>query len=107
MRPASTSQPKILHDGQTIGEAWMEEKAARFFRALRNPWRAGPGFILVALYILLDRMTVFFQMWSGISAWYPPVGLALGMLVGMGLAYAPLDVTRRSHRGHRELSPVT
>jgi len=61
LRPASTSQPKILHDGQTIGEAWMEEKAARFFRALRNPWRAGPGFILVALYILLDRMTVFFR----------------------------------------------
>jgi hypothetical protein len=29
-------------------------------------------------------------MWSGISAWYPAVGLALGMPVGMGLAYAPI-----------------
>jgi hypothetical protein len=39
----------------------MEEKAARFSRVLRNPWRVGPGIILVALYILLDRMTVFFR----------------------------------------------
>ena len=92
MRPASTSQPKILHDGQTIGEAWMEEKAARFFRALRNPWRVGSGIILVALYILLDRMTVFFQMWQGVSAWYPPVGLEVAVLTGLGMAYAPLMV---------------
>jgi PAS domain S-box-containing protein len=55
-----------------------------------NPWRIGPGIAFVLAYVLLDRMTVFFQMWSGISAWYPPVGLALGMLAGLGLAYAPL-----------------
>lgn len=90
MRPASTSQPKILRDGQTIGEAWMEEKAARFFRALRNPWRVGPGIVIVVLYILLDRMTVFFQMWQGVSAWYPPVGLEVAVLTGLGIAYAPL-----------------
>jgi integral membrane sensor domain MASE1 len=54
-----------------------------------NPWRIGPGIVFVLVYVLLDRMTVFFQMWTGISAWYPPVGLAPGMLVGMGLAYAP------------------
>ena len=90
MRPAATSQPKILHDARTIGEAWMEEKAARFFRALRNPWRVGQGIVIVALYILLDRMTVFFQMWQGVSAWYPPVGLEVAVLTGLGMAYAPL-----------------
>jgi PAS domain S-box-containing protein len=59
-------------------------------RARWNPWRIGPGIVFVVAYVLLDRTTVYFQMWSGVSAWYPPVGLALGMLVGMGLAYAPL-----------------
>ena len=59
-------------------------------RARWNPWRIGAGIVFVVAYVLLDRMTVFFQMWSGISAWYPPVGLGLGMLVGMGLAFAPL-----------------
>jgi PAS domain S-box-containing protein len=90
LTPASPSQPKILHDSQTIGEAWMEEKAARFFRALRNPWRVGPGIAIVALYILLDRMTVFFQMWQGVSAWYPPVGLEVAVFTGLGMTYAPL-----------------
>ena len=55
-----------------------------------NPWRIGPGIVFVVVYVLLDRTTVYFQMWSGVSAWYPPVGLGLGMLVGMGLEYAPL-----------------
>src|ERR1700690_3998337 len=68
----------------------MEDKAARFFRALRNPWRVGPGIVLVALYILLDRMTVFFQMWQGVSAWYPPVGLEVAVLTGLGMGYTPL-----------------
>jgi PAS domain S-box-containing protein len=90
LRLASRTQPKILPNGQTIGEAWMEEKAARFFRALRNPWRVGPGIVIVALYILLDRMTVFFQMWQGVSAWYPPVGLEVAVLTGLGMTYAPL-----------------
>ena len=45
------------------------------------------GFVL---FVLLDRTTVFFQLWGGISAWYPPVGLALALLVGLDLSYAPL-----------------
>ena len=46
------------------------------------------GFTFV--YVVLDRSVVFFQMWEGISAWYPPAGLALALLVGLDLAYAPL-----------------
>jgi len=48
------------------------------------------GLIFVLLYLLLDRMTVYFQMWHGVSAWYPPVGLGLAMMAGMGWWFAPL-----------------
>jgi PAS domain S-box-containing protein len=90
LRPASKLQPKILRRNRTVGEAWMEEKAAAFFRALRNPWRMGLGIVIVVLYIVLDRMTVFFQMWQGVSAWYPPVGLEVAVLTGLGGAYTSL-----------------
>jgi PAS domain S-box-containing protein len=46
------------------------------------------GFLFMIAYILLDRSTVFFQIWSGISAWYPPVGMALALLIGTGTKYA-------------------
>ena len=42
--------------------------------------------------MILDRTTVFFQMWPGISAWYPPVALALALLVGVDFSFAPLLV---------------
>src|SRR5277367_602260 len=89
VRPASKMQPKILLDGRTVGEAWLEEKAAACFAALRNPWRVGPGIVCGVLYVVLDRMTVFFQMWQGVSAWYPPVGLEVAVLTGLGGAYLP------------------
>jgi two-component system sensor histidine kinase/response regulator len=40
--------------------------------------------------VLLDRTTVYVQILPGISAWYPPVGIALALLIGMGPRYAPL-----------------
>ena len=46
--------------------------------------------VFVALYVVLDRSTVFFQMWTGVSAWYPPSGLSLAMLIGFGSSYVPL-----------------
>jgi len=92
LSPASKTQPKILPDGRTVGEAWLGDKAAAFFNALRNPWRVLPGIAFVVVYIVLDRVTVFFQMWQGVSAWYPPVGLEVAVLTGLGMAYAPLMV---------------
>ncbi|MGH9746560.1 MAG: ATP-binding protein [Candidatus Acidiferrales bacterium] len=53
-------------------------------------WRAGIGGGFILLYALLDRSAVFFQMWEGISAWYPPAGLGLALLLGLDLSYAPL-----------------
>jgi PAS domain S-box-containing protein len=48
------------------------------------------GVCFVVLYILLDRTTVSFQIWAEISAWYPPTGLALAALIGLGWRYAPV-----------------
>jgi PAS domain S-box-containing protein len=59
------------------------ERAPRF-------GRVAIGVAFVILYVLLDRTTVFFQMWQGISAWYPPVGLSLAMMFGLGTWFAPL-----------------
>jgi len=43
-------------------------------------------------YILLDRSTVFLQMWPDISAWYPPVAFALALLIGLGPKAIPMVV---------------
>ena len=42
----------------------------------------------IAVHLLLDRSTVFFQIWTEISAWYPPTGLAFAVLIGFGPRYA-------------------
>jgi PAS domain S-box-containing protein len=47
------------------------------------------GFSFVVIYILLDRSTVFLQIWSGISAWYPPTAIALALLIVGGVRYIP------------------
>jgi PAS domain S-box-containing protein len=44
----------------------------------------------VLVYVLVDRTTVSFQIWTEISAWYPPTGLALAALIGLGWRYAPV-----------------
>ncbi len=48
------------------------------------------GFLIATAYVLLDRSTVFFQMWTDISAWYPPTGLSMAVLIGLGIGYAPV-----------------
>jgi PAS domain S-box-containing protein len=42
----------------------------------------------VAAHVLLDRSTMSFQIWTEISAWYPPTGLAFAVLIGFGPLYA-------------------
>ena len=48
------------------------------------------GFLFVLTFVLLDRTTLYLQVLPGISAWYPPVGIGLALLIGMGPRYAPL-----------------
>jgi PAS domain S-box-containing protein len=80
-----------LQGGQTAWGKFLRRDGSLVNGTARwNPWRIAPGIAFVALYLLLDRATVFFQMWAGVSAWYPPVGLALAMMVGLGMEYAPL-----------------
>lgn len=44
--------------------------------------------VFVLLYILLDRFTVYFQIWYGVSAWYPPTALSVCVMVSLGIVYA-------------------
>ena len=48
------------------------------------------GVCFVVVYVLLDRSTISFQIWTEISAWYPPTGLAFAALIGFGASYAPI-----------------
>jgi PAS domain S-box-containing protein len=50
----------------------------------------------VVVYVLVDRSTVSFQIWNEISAWYPPTGLALAALIGLGWRYAPVILLAES-----------
>ena len=68
---------------------WFRGKSpASFSEAIQYRLVIAIGFTV--LYVALDRSVVFFQLWEGISAWYPPAGLALALLLGLDLAYAPL-----------------
>ncbi len=51
--------------------------------------RTAIGIAFVIAYVALDRTSVYFQIRTGISAWYPPAGLALAFLTGFGLSYMP------------------
>jgi PAS domain S-box-containing protein len=57
-------------------------------------WMVAVCFVLV--YVLVDRTTVSFQIWTEISAWYPPTGLALAALIGLGWRYAPVILLAES-----------
>ena len=56
--------------------------------ALRKPIfiRRWLSFSLASLaaYVLLDRSTVYLQLWHSISAWYPPAGLEFALFLGLG-----------------------
>jgi PAS domain S-box-containing protein len=58
-----------------------------------GPWKVRQAIVavcFVVVYVLLDRSTVAFQIWTEISAWYPPTGLAVAALIGLGWRYAPV-----------------
>ena len=81
------AQAKMNHLGNNNSALSHKASQLQDFTRVR---RVGVAIMFVALYVLLDRSTVFFQMWSGVSAWYPPSGLSLAMLIGFGSSYVPL-----------------
>ena len=59
----------------------------RFFRWLSF------SVAVTSAYVLLDFSTVYLQLWHGISAWYPPIGLAFALFLGIGeAAFLPIFV---------------
>jgi hypothetical protein len=48
------------------------------------------GIVYVVVYGLLDRTTVYLQIWPSISAWYPPIGLSVALRAGTGPAIIPV-----------------
>src|SRR5258708_18133667 len=50
------------------------------------------GIAFIIIYGLLDRTTVYLQIWPSISAWYPPVGLSVVLFVGLGPSILPVIV---------------
>jgi hypothetical protein len=45
----------------------------------------------IVAYVLLDRCAVYLQVWPGISAWYPPVGLGFALFIYLGYgAFVPM-----------------
>jgi PAS domain S-box-containing protein len=64
-----------------------------------KPWKLRQLVVAVCfvlVYVLVDRTTVSFQIWAEISAWYPPTGLALAALIGLGWRYAPVILVAES-----------
>ena len=43
----------------------------------------------IAIYVLLDRASVYLQIWPDISACYPPVGISLALIIGLGVEAIP------------------
>jgi PAS domain S-box-containing protein len=50
--------------------------------------RALIAVVALVAYVLLDRTTLYFQIWPGISAWYPPTGLSMALLLALGPEWA-------------------
>ena len=85
--PTTSVRTKRVTDGK--GPTEVPAKRLHLLRSTRiRRFCVAVAFVIV--YVLLDRSAVFFQMWSGISAWYPPAGLGLAMLIVFGARYFPL-----------------
>jgi len=46
------------------------------------------GFCIL-IYVLLDRTTVYLQIWPDISAWYPPTGFSVALMIAIGPEVIP------------------
>ena len=80
----------LLSDGNNTGSVVRRWPVRAFVARRCNLRQVSIGVGFIALYVLLDRATGWFQSQNGVSAWYPPVGLAMAVLAGLDVAYAPL-----------------
>jgi signal transduction histidine kinase len=84
----SKSVADLRNERVVLGLSEVPVKVLKFVRSW-NSRSLSVAAVLVVAYVSLDRITVYFQLWTGISAWYPPSGLALAVMVGLGLRYLP------------------
>src|SRR5580692_2891471 len=82
---------KFTTDNNSRTTTPLQEMRASTNRERRKR-RIVVAILFVLIFVLLDRMTVYFQMWSGISAWYPPSAITLAILLGMESGYLPVMV---------------
>lgn len=47
------------------------------------------GVVCILVYVLMDRTTVYLQIWPNISAWYPPTGFSVALMIGVGPEVIP------------------
>ena len=98
---------KVFQDGAVpspVGRS-SHSRFSRFFRTPRIPPLSPASqhrnltlyshrllfcVVCVVVYVLLDRSTVYLQIWPSISAWYPPSGVAVAFFVGLGLEIFPV-----------------
>jgi len=98
---------KVFQDGAVPPAANRSSHSlfSRYFRTSRPPAAASIsrreqltfysrrllfGVVCAVVYILLDRSTVYLQIWPSISAWYPPAGVAVALFTGLGLEIFPV-----------------
>ena len=82
--------PSILGEALLTAASSLPARLNKVLIAYWRWWTTPRIFTALALsiaYVTLDRITVSFQMWSGISAWYPPSGLLLAVFLGLGTSY--------------------
>jgi PAS domain S-box-containing protein len=106
MPGAAESKPNVTSESVSV-----DARLAVFLRgALPTSLRRfGVGIVFLILLILLDRVAVGFQIWNGVSAWYPPAGLEVAVLVGLGLSFSPVMLVANCLAGmiNYHTSPLT
>ena len=83
MIPISTVQERNA-------DVTLSAASSLFFSLKWNSRRVALGVVFIILNVFLDRISIASQSWAGIGAWYPPAGLGLAILVGLGISFAPL-----------------
>ena len=81
---------RLSHAREVRKDATLPGALSLFISLRWNPWRVVLGVAIIILNVFLDRISIQSQSWAGIGAWYPPAGLELGVLVGLGISFAPL-----------------
>jgi PAS domain S-box-containing protein len=77
LNPTKQSSPPLTLSAKYLPSKWLWTRQTSFALAC------------IVIYVLLDRTTVYLQIWPNISAWYPPVGLGLALMVGLGSEAIP------------------